>query len=207
MLGKTAVSCIRLTMAKTARKRTASVSEAAPTFAAMPKVPLAAVFSFLKDMRGALRWTAQDLSETLDVTRQDADKILTLLSMQGYVERTKNAEWLTTLAGESVCGSKQPQLKRERVDAALSTLSDRIAAINKDSQAEFRITKAVAFGDFLTGRANCQSADVGIQLAARKVTGDDNGSRFLKQLGARNRFLHIQPYEEWMSKRTHRQLL
>jgi len=29
----------------------------------------------------------------------------------------------------------------------------------------------------------------------------------LKQLGARNRFLRIQPYEEWMSKRTHRPLL
>jgi hypothetical protein len=194
-------------MAKTVRKRTASASEAAPPFDAMPKVPLAAVFSFLKDMRGALRWTAQDLTETLHIARQDADKILTLLSMQGYVERTKNSEWLTTAAGESVCDSKQPRFKRESVDAALSTLCDRIVDINKDSQAKFRITKAVAFGDFLTGRANCQSADVGIQLAARKVTGDDDGARFLKQLGARNRFLHIQPYEEWMSKRTHRQLL
>jgi hypothetical protein len=194
-------------MSKTVRKGTASGSAAAATFDAMPKVPLAAVFSFLKDMRGALTWTAQDLIETLNIAKPDADKILTLLRMQDYVERTANADWLTTAAGESVCDSKQPRFKRESVDAALSTLSDRIAAINQDRQAEFRITKAVAFGEFLTGRANCQSADVGIQLAARQVTGGDNGARFLKQLGARNPFLHIRPYEDWMGKRTHRRLL
>jgi len=173
----------------------------------MPKVPLAAVFSFLRDMRGALTWTAQDLIETLNIGKPDADKILTLLRMQGYVERTANADWLTTVAGESVCDSRLPRFQRESVDAALSTLSDRIAAINNDRQAEFTITKAVAFGDFLSGRANCQSADVGIELAAQKATGGDNGARFLKQLGARNRFLHIRPYEEWMGKRTHRRLL
>ena len=65
----------------------------------MPQIPLAAVFSFLKDMRGALTWTAQDLIGTLKVSREDAEKILLLLQMQGYVQKTEDGEWLTTAAG------------------------------------------------------------------------------------------------------------
>jgi hypothetical protein len=39
------------------------------------------------------------------------------------------------------------------VDGAVSALFDRIAAINRDSNSQFRITQAVAFGDCVTGRA------------------------------------------------------
>ena len=104
--------------------------------------------------------------------------------MQGYAGETGDNEWLTTAAGEIVSGSKQPRFHRESVYGALSTLFDRIAAINKDCKAGFKITEAVAFGDFLTGRANCQTADVGIELARREVDvcGDRGPGDFLKQL-------------------------
>jgi len=39
------------------------------------------------------------------------------------------------------------------VDGAVSALFDRIAAINRDSNSQYRITQAAAFGDCLTGRA------------------------------------------------------
>jgi hypothetical protein len=78
---------------------------------------------------------------------------LAILKLQGYAGETGDNEWLTTAAGEIVSGSKQPRFHRESVYGALSTLFDRIAAINKDCKAGFKITQAVAFGDFLTERA------------------------------------------------------
>jgi hypothetical protein len=175
----------------------------------MPLIPLAAVFSFLKDMRGALTWTEQDLIETLKVGRQDADKILLLLQMQGYVQKTDNGDWLTTAAGEIVSGSKPPRFSREHVEQALSTLSGRIAAINRDGRAEFKIAKAVAFGDFLAKRPLSQAAEVGVELSRRIRAAQRDSAKereFLKQLGRQSRFLHVRPYEKWMDERRHRRL-
>ncbi len=197
-------------MVKPARAKklpSAVAPDVLPHIDAMPKVPAAAVFSFLKGMRGALTWTARELMETLNVSQPDVDKILTILKLQGYVSETGDNEWLTTASGETVSGSKPPRFTRQGVDGALSTLFDRIAAINKDANAEFKITEAVAFGDFLTGRANCQAADVGIELTRREVSGDSEPGDFLKQLRGKSLFFHVQPYEEWMSKRLHRRLL
>jgi hypothetical protein len=39
--------------------------------------------------------------------------------------------------------------------------------VNQDSSAEYKIADAVAFGDFLAGRARVQAADVGIRLEPR----------------------------------------
>jgi hypothetical protein len=181
-----------------------------PRLDVMPLIPLAAVFSFLKDMRGALTWTEQDLIDTLKVARQDADKILLLLRMQGYVQKTDDGDWLTTAAGEIVSGSKPPRFSRESVEQAISTLSDRIAAINRDRRAEFKIAKAVAFGDFLAKRPVSQAAEVGVELSRRIRDAQRDSAKereFLKQqLGRKSRFLHVRPYEKWMDERTHRRL-
>src|SRR5260370_12028276 len=75
---------------------------------------------------------------------------------------------LNTASGEIVSGAKPPRFTRECVDGAVSELLDRIAANNSDRNADFKIIQAVAFGDFLSGRANCQAADVGIQLTPRE---------------------------------------
>src|SRR5207248_6288952 len=198
-------------MPKSVRTRKAALPQidTSASMNAMPQIPLAAVFSFLKDMRGALTWTAQDLIGTLKVSREDAEKILLLLQMQGYVQKTEDGEWLTTAAGEIVSGSKLPRFGGERIEQALATISERIAAINRDTRAEFRITKAVAFGDFLSDRPTCQAADIGIELSRRNRTADRDATKerhFLKQLGRKSRFLQIRPYERWMSERTHRRL-
>jgi hypothetical protein len=176
----------------------------------MPSIPIAAVLSFLKDMRGALTWSEEDLIATLKVTRKDAGKILTLLQMQGYVQKTENGEWLTTASGEIVSGSKLPRFSLANIDQALSALSARTADINSDLHSEFRISNAVAFGDFLKRPPKSQAADVGIELRQRvagKQRDKTEERNFLKQIAARNRFLHLQPYEEWMSQRSHRRLV
>jgi len=180
-----------------------------PRLDVMPLIPLAAVFSFLKDMRGALTWTEQDLIETLKVGRQDAEKILLVLQMQGYVQKTADGDWLTTAAGEIVSGSKPPRFSRESVEQAISTLRDRIAAISRDRRAEFKIAKAVAFGDFLTGRPICQAAEIGVELSRRIRAAQRDSTKereFLKQLGRKSRFLYVRRYEKWMDERTHRGL-
>jgi hypothetical protein len=197
-------------MAKSARKKAPAVAtpDAKPSLGSMPNIPVAAVFSFLKDKRGALSWTLRDLTQTLNISEQDAGRVLTILKLQGYVSETSDNELLTTASGEIVSGSKPPRFTRESVDRAVRGLADRIAANNSDRKTDFTITQAVAFGDFLSGRANCQAADVGIELTPHEpARGRDQVHYFLKQLRGKSRFLNLRPYEPWMSQRSLRRLL
>jgi hypothetical protein len=92
------------------------------------------------------------------------------MQLQGYVEpvaRTKS--WRTTEAGLAVSGAKTARLTRKAVEEALSALRDRIQAINNDNSAEYTISEAMAFGDFLSEDARVQPADVGIRLTQRKT--------------------------------------
>ena len=201
-------------MAKTIRRRKPSAAQspdAVSRLDALPSIPASAVFSFLKDSRGALTWTARDLADALRLSEQDANKILTLLQLQGYVQqKAESQEWLTTASGEMVSGSTVPRLSREKIEEALRTLADRIAANNRDPGREFKISKAVAYGDFLSGRRKVQPAEVGIELRRSNRAGEPEQATeltFLKQLGSKSRLLDIRSYETWMSRRPHRDLL
>jgi hypothetical protein len=209
--GKTAFFTLQCAVAKSTRKKKApavATSDGKRSLGSMPNIPVAAVFSFLKDKRGALSWTLRDLTQTLNIREQEARRVLTILKLQGYVSETSDNELLTTASGEIVSGSKPPRFTHERVDEAVSELFDRIAANNSDRNADFKITQAVAFGDFLSEGANCQAADVGIELTPREpASGRDQLNYFLKQLRGKGQFLNIKPFEPWMSKRSHRRLL
>jgi hypothetical protein len=182
----------------------------------MPSVPAAAVMSFLKDTRGLLTWTTRDLAETLGIPASEAAKVITIMEMQGYVKAAEGArEWFTTSAGQTVSGSKLPHFTPERVATALAAQKERIATARKDFKSSFKISAAVAFGDFLGDRPRVQAPDVGIELVKRK---SDSGAKtsateakarlaFLKQLRGKNTPLNVQLYQEWMSKRSHQNLL
>jgi hypothetical protein len=205
----------------------------------MPAVPAAEALSFLKDTKGVLNWTTRALAETLCISAKEAEQVLAVLEIQGYVKPVhgEKAEWLTTPAGEAVSGSKAPRFSRASVEKALAALSEHIAALNranagkrsaarnkndapsKDSTEEFRVSEAVAFGDFLGGfsadRARVQAADVGIQLVRRELAGHDPNSAVeqaargavMRQLRDRSALLNLRPYEAWMSHRSHQKLL
>jgi hypothetical protein len=182
----------------------------------MPPVTAAAVMSFLKDTRVLVSWTSRDLAETLGVASAEAAKVITIMEMQGYVKPAQSGrEWFTTGEGQTVSGSKLPHLTIERVEKALAALKERSAAVRKDFNAPFKISKAVAFGDFLSERARVQAADVGIELAKRRAHEPETHSAteqkerlaFLKHLRGKNAPLKVQAYQEWMSKRTHRKLV
>ena len=184
--------------------------------AIMPAVPAAAVMSFLKDTRGSVTWTARDLAETLGISAAEATKVLAIMEMQGYVKPTQGGkQWLTTAAGETISGSKLQHFTRERIEAVLSALKQRIVAVRKDFKSPFKITAAVAFGDFLGDSPRAQAPDVGIDFARRKTDESTHGSAteskerlaFLKQLRGKNAPLRLLPYQEWMSKRSHLKLL
>jgi hypothetical protein len=189
-----------------------SVGNREDTSRPLPSVSTSAVFSFLKDTRGALTWKIRDFQDCLNIGAKDAKQILAILQMQGYIQQKDDKdEYLTASSGEAVSGSKLPRMKRESVEEALSTITERIAAINRDPRAKFSIRKAIAFGDFLSKRPQVQ-ADIGVMLTRRTpVSGnednDKEGQTFLKQLQAKNRFVHVQRYQPWMSDRTHRKLL
>jgi hypothetical protein len=201
----------------------------------LPAIPAEAALSFLKDTKGALSWTARDLANTLKINRREAEQALAFLQAQGYVQPARDGgparkgaaapgeqQWMTTPAGETVSGAKPPRFTPESVQQALTALKDRIRDNNKNRQAPFRITDAVAFGDFLLpDRARVQSADVGIRLARREDSQRKNISTieprsaseakaerdFLRELRAKSTHLTLRHYAEWMRRRSHVELL
>ena len=179
-----------------------------------PSVSAAAAFSFLKETKGLLTWTPSDLAKSLKINPAEAKQVLAALEMQGYIKPHGRDEWLTTLAGETVSGAKTPRFTPESIEEALAALRSRIKLVNQDSKALYKITDAAAFGDFLSGQARAQAADVGIQLVRRKSEGGEHSKKeqvarlaFLKQLRGKTQMLNVRPYEEWMGSRTHRSLL
>jgi hypothetical protein len=180
---------------------------------AIPAVPIEAVFSFLRGTKGTSSWTKQDFAGTLKISAADAAKILPVIQMQGYIHPYHD-EWVTTTAGEDVSGARPPRFSPEKVEEALTELRGRITAVNKDSKSAYKITEAVAFGDFLVQKARVQAAEVGICLEPRKAKRGESPAKqhageraFLRQLRAKAATVNILPYAEWMSVRTHRRLL
>jgi hypothetical protein len=182
--------------------------------ATAPSLPPAEVLSFLKETRGTPSWTVQDLAKALNVSAAVAKQVVAFLEAQGYAEPFGRGQWLTTAAGEAVSGSKPPRFTPESAEAALSELAERIRAVNEDRAAPFEINTAIAFGDFLRGRARVQAPDIGIELIHRGSATNEPGSaveqvarrEFLRQLKAKRPTLNIRPYQDWMSSRKHRKL-
>ena len=184
---------------------------------AQPSIPAGAALSFLKDTKGTLTWSARDLADTLKISRREAEQVIALLAAQGYVQPgSGTGEWMTTPAGESVSGAKPPRFTRESVERAVESLKERIRQVNKDQQAAFRISDAVAFGDFLlSDPTRVQAGDVGIGLTPRDQAASDPKSasvaqaerQFLRQLRGKTALVHIRPYADWMCKRAHSALL
>ncbi|HXM93086.1 MAG TPA: hypothetical protein VOA64_02355 [Candidatus Dormibacteraeota bacterium] len=184
---------------------------------ALLAIPAEAALSFLKDTKGALTWSVRDLADTLKISSRDAEQAIALLAAQGYVKRASGTnEWMTTPAGESVSGAKFPRFARESTQQAVDALKERINQVNKDKKAAFRITDAVAFGDFLLrDRPRVQAAEGGIGLERRDKTAsklrsasDAKAERlFLRQLRGKTNLVNVRPYAEWMSKRRHVDLL
>jgi hypothetical protein len=181
----------------------------------VPLLPVAELLSFLKQTSGP--WTERDIAKALNLSSPEAKQAVAALQLQGYaapVGRTQ--KWRTTEEGQTVSGAKTPRLTHKAVEQALSTLANRIRTTNDDSSSPYSISEAVAYGDFLSGdQARVQAADVGIGLKPRKAHSEISGSAvehraeqaFLKQLRGKSAALHLQPYEAWMSARSHRKLL
>ena len=203
---------------KRLRQTTASRNHAEPPGpGAALAIPAEAALSFLKDTKGALTWTIRDLAATLNINRTDVDRVVALLQAQGYVQPAHaNGEWMTTPSGETVSGAKPPRFDRTSVEGALASLRERIKQMNKDAKSLFKVTTAVAFGDFLVkDRARVKAADVGIELSRR---GDRLGDfqsassareerAVLRELRTRTALLLLKPYADWMKSRSHRNLL
>lgn len=183
----------------------------------LPQIAAEAALSFLKDTKGTLTWSAKDLAEALQISRRDAEQAIQFLEAQGYAQRARESgEWMTTPAGESVSGTKAPRFARESVEQAVNALRERLKQTNQDAKAPFRVSEAVAFGDFLRkDRARVQAADVGIALEKRgqrqgqlRSASEAKQERaFLRQLRGKTALLQVRPYADWMSKRSHRKLL
>jgi hypothetical protein len=168
-----------------------------------PLISAEAALTFLKDTKGAVTWSVRYLTDVLKVNRRDAEQVAAFLEAQGYVKRESGDEWITTPAGESVSGSTFPRFTRDNVGQGVESLRERMKQVNRDSNARFRITHAVAFGDFLLkDRSRVQAAEVGIGLTLRGQPASESHSaddareerKFLRELRGKTALLHIRPY-------------
>jgi hypothetical protein len=181
---------------------------------AAPAISAAAAFSFLKETKGIIAWSLKDLSKSLNISASDAKHVAAALEMQGYIKPHEGDQWITTLAGETVSGAKSPRYTPESIEEALTALRNRIKLVNQDPKSLFKITDAVAFGDFLSNQARVQAADVGIRPVPKKSGFAEHSKKeqvaqqqFFKHLRTRSPMLNLKPYEEWMTLRNHRRLL
>jgi hypothetical protein len=204
----------------TRSKKSPATSSSPPKTKSEPKsapanISAEAALSFLRDTKSVVSWTVRELAETLQIPRTEAEPILALLEAQGYIARSNKSEWMTTAAGEAVSAAKAPRFSRDTVETAIADLKNRISDANKDRGTPYRITAAVAVGDFLLkDRSKVQAADVGIRLEPREqatelrsATDAKRERAFLKQLRGKAQMLNLRPFAEWMSRRTHRNLL
>jgi hypothetical protein len=133
----------------------------------MPAMPVDEVMSFLRQTRSALTWSEQEMADSLNISQAEADRVIELLGLQGYLKRSSaDNRWITTIEGETVSGSKPPRFGRERVEKALADLKDLIAAVNRGRRAAFHIAEAVAFDDFPLEIRVSKFAEVGVRLVA-----------------------------------------
>jgi hypothetical protein len=179
----------------------------------MPAIAPAAVWSFLKETRGQLSWTAKQLIDTLKISTPEAEGALAILKMQGYIQPGDQAtEWITSPAGEEISGSKMPHYRRESVNRVLVEFTARIKAAAEDSKAPFKVAQAVAFGDFLSKHSRVQAPDVGVEVVHRNERNNSVAPTsaeirsFLKQLKGKSSALNVRPFESWMGERMHRKL-
>lgn len=79
------------------------------------------------------------MAGSLRIRAANARSVLAVLELQGYVKAIKGEEWITTLSGEEVSGSRTPRYTPERVEDALRSLSRSIGETNHDSRAPYKI--------------------------------------------------------------------
>ena len=177
--------------------------------------PAAELLSFLKQTSGIETWSEKDLAKALAIRLPEAKEAVAALQLQGYIRPAgSSGRWRITEQGILVSGAKPPRFTRESIKAALDALRGRIKAVNEDQNAIYIITRAVAFGDFLNDAPRVQAAEVGIRLEQKKgpestMLAKEHRAElaFLKQLRGKSALLHIQPYEDWMSARSHEELI
>lgn len=179
------------------------------------QIPAAELLSFLKETRGIQPWTEKDLAKALKTSLPQAKEAIAVLQLQGYIEPAGRTEkWRVTEQGDLVSGAKPPRFTRQGVENALAGPRDRIKVVNEDLDADYKITEAVAFGNFLGDAVRVQAAEVGIRLVPRAdadliTSAKEHAAEleFLKKLRGKTALLHVVPYEDWMSSRSHIQLL
>jgi hypothetical protein len=170
-------------------------------------LPAAAVFSFLKEMSGETNWTLGDMARSLKISATEGKHIAAIFELQGYIKREGKDTWITTLSGEEVSGAQMPRFKPDHVEEALENLRKRIEVVNQARSSEYRVTQAVAFGDFVRKPTRAQAADVGTALEPRNLGTGTSPKRFLAALKARTAALNIVPFEPWMAARRHKRLI
>jgi hypothetical protein len=179
----------------------------------MPDIPVDEVMSFLRQTKSALTWSEREMADALHISQVEARRVIDLMTLQGYVKRSAvYNQWMTTIDGEAVSGSKPPRFARERVEKAITEFKKRIAAVNEDKSAVFHIVDAVAFGDFLLEVPRVQAAEVGVRfISVSRASAVDQtanrGRQFLRQMRGKGGLLQLQTYQPWMSRRSHRRLV
>lgn len=134
------------------RKRTPKPVASLSATGDLAPIPAAEALSFLRDTRGLTAWSARDLTGTLKIGMADAKPVIAILELQGYVKPSGVNEWMTTMAGEEVSGSKPTRFNRERIQRAIDDLGRRGREPARKLPASFAAVILLTFQAFLHAR-------------------------------------------------------
>ena len=184
---------------------------------AIPDISAPALLSFVKQVSVEPHWDAKRLADVLNIKHSDVSQMAATLEMLGYAEQVSETKglWRNTPAGNTVSSAKPPRLNRDSVLDALEQLRVRVEQINANPESRFRVTELVAYGDFLDEHPKVQAADVGVGLELRSERRSASDSsiekkseeQVLSDLRAKSTLVHLHRMEDWMRRRSHRDVL
>ena len=110
-----------------------------------------------KELANALKVSSSQAREATAVLRRRAISNRRVMRVNG-----ESASKVSSYPAQSLQGLVERASKMHS-----PVLRDRIKTSNSDPHAAYKITEAVAFGDFLGDAARLQAVDVGIRLVAK----------------------------------------
>jgi hypothetical protein len=134
----------------------------------------------LKEVRGLLRLddgSGISFDNAADWLRKDDEygvrRFLADLVTDSWLVQDKPDHWTITDKARELQTTSRGRLKRERAQAALAGLMERIHSVNADDQYAFKVEVVVVFGSYLSELPRIGDVDVAVRLKERGRSKDE----------------------------------
>jgi predicted nucleotidyltransferase len=122
-------------------------------------------------------WGAPYVQAVLDIGPDEAERVLTALRNQGFIEPgISNAGeqlYRLTVRGRALAGASAGKpIQRSTAERLLREFLDRVDLVNSDPHYLFRVEHVVVFGSYLSGANDLGDVDVAIHMERKELDWD-----------------------------------